>query len=462
MEYHKLIVCHECDLLLRKPSSVGKRRASCSRCGASLTALPGAGLPLDWICAVTLAALITFCIAQSFPVIELRANGMTSEATLFGAVRSLWSGNMRVVAAMVFCSSILFPLIELLCLLYLLLPICTGKRPPWFNIMSRVVQLVRPWGMVEVLMLGVLVTIVKMVSMADVIPGPGLFALGALTVMLGVVALFDPSGLWAVRDEIRSAQMASVRWSRARPRNGSLTRPLRASKPASTAAVTARRAGLIGCHACGLVQTRIGRQADPRCAQCLHVLHERRPDSLTRTVSLLAAAALAYIPANLLPIMHASSLGRSEDDTILGGVAYFWTSGDWPLAVVVFVASVLVPMLKLVALTLLAATVRHGCVWRRRERAGLYRLVERIGRWSMLDVFVVALTVTLVHFGSFAVITAGPATLAFAAVVILTMLASHQFDPRLIWDNADAEERLARRVNDEGRGAPLTKTNRKS
>jgi paraquat-inducible protein A len=436
MEYHKLIACHECDLLFRKPWSVRGRRASCSRCGASLTSLPGAGLPLDWICAVTLAALITFCIAQSFPVIELRANGMTSEATLFGAVRALWSGDMRIVAAMVFCSSILFPLIELLALLYVLVPLCTGRRPPGFDAMLRVVQLVRPWGMVEVFLLGVLVTIVKTISMADVIPGPGLFALGALTVMLGVVALFDPSGLWAIRGEIRSSRIAGVRWSRARPQPGCLARPARACKPASSVAVTAQRAGLVSCHACGLVQTHIARQMHQRCARCQHVLHERRPESLTRTVSLLLAAALAYIPANLLPIMHASTLGRSEEDTILGGVAYFWTSGDWPLAAVIFVASVLVPMLKLVALTLLTATVRHGSVWRARERTALYRLVERIGRWSMLDVFVVALTVTLVHFGSFAVITPGPAALAFAAVVVLTMLASHQFDPRLIWDNA--------------------------
>src|SRR6201997_2852924 len=132
MEYQRLIVCHECDLLFRKPSSVKGRRAACSRCGAGMTALPGSGLPLDWICAVTLAALIVFCVAQSFPVIEMRANGMASEATLLGAVRSLWSGNMRVVAAMVFCSSILFPLIELLALLYMLVPLRLGKLPPRF------------------------------------------------------------------------------------------------------------------------------------------------------------------------------------------------------------------------------------------------------------------------------------------------------------------------------------------
>ncbi|WP_243672423.1 paraquat-inducible protein A [Paraburkholderia kirstenboschensis] len=165
------------------------------------------------------------------------------------------------------------------------------------------------------------------------------------------------------------------------------------------------------------------------------MLHTRHPDSVTRTSSLVLAAALAYIPANLLPIMHASSLGHSEDDTILGGVAYFWTSGDWPLAVVVFIASVVVPMLKLAILTLQIVAAHRSPDWQPLERTRLHRLVECVGRWSMLDVFVVALTVALVHFGSFAVVTAGPGALAFGAVVILTMLASHQFDPRLIWDN---------------------------
>ena len=455
MEYQRLIVCHECDLLFRKPFSVKGRRAACSRCGAGMTALPGSGWPLDWVCAVTFAALIVFCIAQRFPVIELRANGMTSEATLFGAVRSLWSGNMRVVAIMVFCSAVLFPLIELLALLYVLVPLRLGKLPPRFNAMVRLVQLVRPWGMVEVFMLGVLVTIVKMVSIAQVIPGPGLFATGALTFMLGVVASFDPSRLWAVPDEIRRSRMADVRWSRVSTRRGRFTRPLGVRKAGSPPAITARRAGLVGCHACGLVQTRIEGEAHQRCSRCEHVLHERRPDSLARTASLLLAAAFAYIPANLLPIMHASSVGRSEDDTILGGVAYFWTSGDWPLAVVVFVASVLVPVLKLVVLTLLTVAASRGSGWRARERATLYRIVERIGRWSMLDVFVVALTVTLVHFGSLAVITAGPAALAFGAAVILTMLASHQFDPRLIWDNVDARQRHTPTANDEALAAPL-------
>ncbi|WP_321945874.1 PqiA/YebS family transporter subunit [Paraburkholderia sp. J10-1] len=444
MEYRRLIACHECDLLLRKPAAVGARVASCTRCAAKLGALAGVDASLDRICAVTLAALIMFCIAQAFPVIELNANGMTSKATLFGAVSSLWSGNMRSVAATVFCSSILFPLIELIAFLYLLAPLRIGKVPPRFNRVLRVVQLVRPWCMVEVFMLGVLVTIVKMVSVAEVIAGPGLFALAGLTVMLAVVASFDPGQLWMVHERLTSAGKTGIRWKRVAGRRERFLGAQRTREQARSSAVTAQRAGLVGCHACGLVQAHAEGRTHQRCSRCGHPLHQRRADSLTRTTSLLLAAVFAYIPANLLPIMHASSLGRAEDDTILGGVAYFWTSGDWPLAVVVFVASVLVPILKLAVLTLLTLTARRGSAWRPRDCTGLYRLVERIGRWSMLDVFVVALTVTLVHFGSFAVITAGPAALAFAAVVILTMLASHQFDPRLIWDNLDADGHRAR------------------
>jgi len=142
--------------------------------------------------------------------------------------------------------------------------------------------------------------------------------------------------------------------------------------------------------------------------------------------------------------MHTASLVGDQDDTIMSGVVYFWTSGDWPLAVVVFVASILVPMLKLSVLALLAATAQRRSRWRPAERTGLYRLVEFIGRWSMLDVFVITLTVALVRFQSLAVITAGPGAVAFGSVVILTMLASRQFDPRLIWDPIDRDGERAR------------------
>ncbi|MFM0671106.1 paraquat-inducible protein A [Paraburkholderia sediminicola] len=440
MEHPKLIACHECDVLFRKPPRLGGLVARCTRCGAGLKGTHRVGLPLEGICALTIAALITFCIAQAFPVIALETNGIASQTTLLGAVQALWAGHMRLVAIMVLGSSVLFPLIELLAFLYVLVAVRMGRRPPHFNQMLRLIQFVRPWGMIEVFMLGVLITIVKMVSIAQVIPGTGLFAFGALTVMLAVIAAFDPGMLWEVCDEMKIRRPAGIPRSSVNDRRIGEGRASSLREVAATGHVTARHAGLVACHTCGLIQTAIAHQPHQHCSRCNSLLHERRPDSVTRTLSLLVAAALIYVPANLLPIMRASSLGRAEDDTILGGVAYFWTSGDWPLAVVIFVASVLVPMLKLATLALLTLTARRGSDWQPHERARLYRIVERVGRWSMLDVFVVALTVALVHFGSFAFITAGPGALAFGAVVILTMLASHQFDPRLIWDNVRCQQ----------------------
>jgi len=205
--------------------------------------------------------------------------------------------------------------------------------------------------------------------------------------------------------------------------------------------VTARKAGLQACHTCGLVNpSRASGSAArtsgtmARCTRCGAPLHVRHPDSAMRTWALLIAAALLYIPANLLPIMHTSSIFGSQDNTIMSGIIYFWQDGEWPLACIVFIASILVPMLKLLVLVLLVASSQMRSQWRPRQRTRLYRLVEKIGRWSMLDIFVITLTVTLVNFQSLAVITPGSGAVAFACVVVLTMMASMTFDPRLIWD----------------------------
>lgn len=159
-------------------------------------------IQLERISALTLAALFTFLIAQGFPIVELDLNGVTSQTTLIGALVALWNEQMELVALAVFCSTILFPLIELTALLYVLMPIRAGVVPPGFNLVLRAIRFVRPWGMIEVLMLGILVTIVKMTSLARVIPNAALFAFGALTLMLTVVVLFDPRTLWDIADAI--------------------------------------------------------------------------------------------------------------------------------------------------------------------------------------------------------------------------------------------------------------------
>jgi len=204
---------------------------------------------------------------------------------------------------------------------------------------------------------------------------------------------------------------------------------------------TATDAGYISCHACGHVQAHVRPRAGThvRCERCDSPMHERNPDSIMRTWALLIAAALLYIPANLLPVMHTTSLVGDEDDTIMSGVVYFWTSGDWPLAVIVFIASILVPMLKLSVLALLAFTSQRNSTWRPVERTKLYRLVEFIGRWSMLDIYVIAVLTALVQFNALATVRAGPAAIAFGSVVVLTMFAAMSFDPRLIWDTRKPE-----------------------
>ena len=196
----------------------------------------------------------------------------------------------------------------------------------------------------------------------------------------------------------------------------------------------AMTSGLIGCRHCGSVWAQASDGAP--CARCGTRLHLRKPDSLNRTWAWLIAACCMYIPANLLPVMITTTLLGAQNDTILSGVIYFWVSGAYGLAAIIFIASFLVPLFKLAALFVLVVTAQRRSNWRRAERARLYHLIELIGRWSMLDVFVVALLAGLVRIQGFAEITAGVGIAAFGAVVVLTMLASLSFDPKLTWDGA--------------------------
>jgi paraquat-inducible protein A len=176
---------------------------------------------------------------------------------------------------------------------------------------------------------------------------------------------------------------------------------------------------------------------DACCPRCAAPLHFRKPDSIARSWALLIAAMILYVPANLLPMMKTSSLFGSQSDTIMSGVVYFWTSGSWYLAVIIFFASVMVPLLKMLALMLLLVSVQRRTPWQREQRARLYRLVEFVGRWSMLDIYVVAVIVALVQLKALATIRPGEGAIAFGAVVVLTMFAALTFDPRLIWDTRE-------------------------
>ena len=213
-----------------------------------------------------------------------------------------------------------------------------------------------------------------------------------------------------------------------------------AAAPSLPAAPTAEEAGLLSCIACTLVSRAPAAFADDaleaaaRCPRCGTRLHWRKPDSIQRCWAFLVAAYVLYVPANWLPIMNTSSLFGAQNDTILSGVIYLWNTGSWATALVVFVASIVVPVLKLIVLTYLVVSVQRRSMWRPKLRARMYAVVSFVGRWSMLDIFVVTVLVALVQIKSIAVIEAGPGALAFGAVVVLTIFAANSFDPRLIWD----------------------------
>lgn len=207
----------------------------------------------------------------------------------------------------------------------------------------------------------------------------------------------------------------------------------------TTPALTAKRASMLSCHSCHLLSRVPMSKGQLRCPRCGASLHSRKPNSIMRTWALVIAAYIFYIPANVLPVMTTISIGSVKTDTIMSGVIYFVRTGMWPLALIIFVASIFVPLLKLFILTLLLITVQRRSRWRRKDRTRLYRITEVIGRWSMVDIYAITILVALVHMGSLATVSAGPGAVFFAAVVVITLFAAMSFDPRLIWDTEELE-----------------------
>jgi paraquat-inducible protein A len=206
---------------------------------------------------------------------------------------------------------------------------------------------------------------------------------------------------------------------------------------------TAKEAGLVACRVCGMLSrwTEPGPKRVLRCRRCGSTLQSRKPGSVSRTAALVLAGVLLYIPANALPVMKVIYAGRGEPDTILSGVEVLFNTGQPAVAILVLFASITVPLIKLVGLALMVLAVARRSRWRRRDRTVFYRLVEFIGRWSMLDIFMISILVALVKLQALSTIEAGQGAVWFASVVVITIFAAASFDPRLIWDVEEEERR---------------------
>ena len=404
-----LMACPECDYLHQVKDPPKGGTALCVRCGAVLRR--GSHDSTDIAFALYLAALVLFFLANSFPLLSLHLHGATQAASIPRCAALLAEMGWPWLATILITMVILAPAVHFSGMIYVLFQIRRGRQNHWTASVFRFVEQFQVWGMAEVFVLGIIVSYVKLSKMAMIVPGPSLYALGGF-IFLAAAAMtcLDPATIWEAMGNPPAQTL---------PPQG---------------AVTARQASLVACPTCGRLSrlhTRI------RCPRCGATLHSRKPESRERTWALLLTAIILYIPANMLPVMRVVSLGRVQADTILGGIIYFVETGSWLLALIIFIASVVVPIVKISILTFLLVSEHYGSLWRPEQRARLYRLTELVGRWSMVDIFVVTLMVAMVELGNLASIAPGPGAVAFAMMVIATMLAANVFDPRLVWDSLE-------------------------
>jgi paraquat-inducible protein A len=408
-----MIACHECGTVQRMRALPEGGAARCGRCGAMLYRQRRDSIEHTLL--LTLAALILFVIANTFPFLTFELEGNADTSTLLSGARSLYQQGMWPLALLVLLTATVVPLVWLLSTTYVLLPLYFGRVPWGVAQVFRITELLRPWAMMEVYLLGVIVAYVKLSDLARLEMGVALFAfVGLIVVMVAAEAALEPHEIWR-----RLRPQASVR-------------------------LLGRHRGraLISCHNCDqlALMAPVPARATAHCPRCGATMHHRKPDSIARTWALVVTAAILYVPANLLPVMTVIHFGQGEPNTILSGVKELIQAGMWPVALLVFFASITVPVLKLIGLTFLLITVQRRSRWRLRDRGLIYRIIEQVGRWSMVDIFMISILVALVNLGSLATIEPGVGAICFAAVVIITMFASMSFDPRLIWDAEESTD----------------------
>ena len=407
--------CPGCGLFQIVPAMAPGLRSSCTRCGTVLRITRVD--PLNRHLALTFAAMVLFTVVWMAMLMKVSTAGIVRETVLESGPRELVARGLWPLAIAVAFTTAYAPLGKFLATLYVLIGLKMPRPPPRMRDIFLLSRRLNTWCMLEVLLLGVFVAYTKLGDLVTIELGPAVYALGLLTVVwVWAEVAFDPQAVW---EEIE--------------RRGQTHEPMPVDPP------LAWRPGAMGCEGCGLVC--VPAETDGHCPRCGSMVHERKPNSVSRTWALVLAAIVLYIPANVYPVLTVMQLGAGMPSTILGGVEELLDSRMYPLAALVFFASIMVPLFKLLGLgSMLAATQLGrpgaGASMLIRERTVLYHIVAWIGRWSMVDIFMESLLGALVQFGRAVTIEPGVGALAFCAVVFTTIFAAETFDPRLMWDAA--------------------------
>ncbi len=403
--------CPDCDLLLEERSLDPGYALSCPRCGCLLARRVRGSVHKVFAC--SLSGLLLFFPALLLPLLRLDAFGFEDSATLLESIVHLFQVKYYFVAVIVAFSAAILPFVTLLLSCIVSANLFFRRRSRLTGPFFRAWQQLNDWAMLDVYLLGILIAIIKMLSIASINYLPGFFTFIALVLLVIVTAVVTDRDIF---------------WRRIDALTPGPPQPAAFAGPAEK---TAAAQGLVLCHTCRkLLKEECSGHPCPRCGA---KVHHRKPRSTAVTAAFLISATLLLFPANLLPIMRVDFFGTEKLSTIFDGIVYFFHGGSYFVGTVILVASILVPVFKVIGLTILLATGRPPETALRRKTR-LYRFISFIGRWSMLDVFVIALLAVLVDFGFVSTTSTAPGCTWFCLVVALTMIAAETFDPRLMWD----------------------------
>ncbi|PCC10662.1 paraquat-inducible protein A [Pseudoalteromonas sp. JB197] len=397
------IACPCCDYIIEVPQVEAKNVATCPHCGHKVS---DSDTDHDSrVVALSFSALLMLLSSMFYPFISFSSSGITQTITLPDAARILFNYDSNLLGLFIDLSIIALPM----SLLIILIPLHLGAlRALPQGIARRLLKFtlaLEPWIMSEIFLIGVLVSMVKIMSLADISFGVSFWAyVGFVILYISALTHLNRPRLWAQIVPVEKLE------------NINLTQ-------------RAIDNDIKACHVCHQLCTQ------SVCNRCHSKTYIRNPNSVQKATAWLITSIICYIPANVLPIMYTTSLGDESPSTLIAGVIALWQNGSYPIAMIIFIASVVVPLAKALVLSFLCFMVAKPANDHTIGYTRVYQLTEFIGKWSMIDVFVVAILVALVQLGNLMSVTPGLGVAFFTVMVLCQMMAAHAFDPRLLWDS---------------------------
>lgn len=430
MKYHShsttkshYIACPDCDLLMPNIRPPKGQKTACPRCGRVL--LQHCQDTVGRSFALALTGLLLYLPAVFTPLLTFRQLGLSERGNVLQTIMGFIDRDYYLVAASVFFAVVVFPLLKLSLLATVAFCLRIGKTPAFIGKAFRLYNYLGEWAMVEVYLLGIMITVVKMNRLVAIDFNIGFFCfIGLVLITMSISLTVCRESFWSLIDNEVDAIP---------PFQKGLSSD---SSIAAFANHTAAANNLLVCSDCGKLSTALPGETAGRqhCGRCGAALHFRKPGSISRTWALIISATALLIPANLLPIMRVQYFGIPKNSTILDGIISFFQGGSYLIGLIILTASILIPIFKIVGLGIVLLTIRFKRHKYLRQKTTMFRFIEFIGRWSMLDIFVIALLGFFVNFGFLSSIETAPAATYFCLVVIATMLAALTFDPRIMWD----------------------------